>query len=84
MLEKASTDGVFQALSAVSHKLNEPIPLGYCNVGTVVSVGSNVVGFAEGDRVVSNGPHAELVVVPKHLCCKIPSSVTDESASFTV
>src|SRR5690606_3346308 len=37
-----------------------------------------------GDRVASNGHHAEMVVVPKHLCAHIPPSVSDDQASFTV
>ena len=41
-------------------------------------------GFKKGDRVVSNGPHAEIVCVPKNLCAKIPLGVEDEEAAFTV
>ena len=65
-------------------KLNNPLPLGYCNVGEVVAIGSGVSGFKPGDRVVSNGPHSELFCVPKNLCASIPSDVKDESAVFTV
>jgi threonine dehydrogenase-like Zn-dependent dehydrogenase len=43
-----------------------------------------VSGFKVGDRVVSNGNHAEVVRVPQNLCAKIPDGVDDESASFTV
>jgi predicted dehydrogenase/threonine dehydrogenase-like Zn-dependent dehydrogenase len=84
VLEKARTDGLFTTLDAVRSKLDQPLPLGYCNVGTVVAVGSGVVGFQVGDRVASNGPHAELVAVPQHLCAPIPDGVTDEAAAFTV
>ena len=52
--------------------------------GVVLSVGDDVDGFRVGDRVVSNGPHAELVCVHKHLCAVIPDSVSDESAVFAV
>ena len=38
-----------------------------------------LLGF-KGDRVASNGPHAELVSVPQNLCALIPPGVTDESA----
>ena len=38
-------------------------------------------GLKVGDRVVSNGPHAELVAVPHHLCALIPEGVEDETAS---
>ncbi|MEB3105312.1 MAG: bi-domain-containing oxidoreductase, partial [Cyanobacteriota bacterium] len=84
VLEKARTDGLFTTLEAVRSKLDQPLPLGYCNVGTVVAVGSGVVGFQVGDRVASNGPHAELVAVPQHLCARIPAAVRDEAAVFTV
>ncbi|HNX26426.1 MAG TPA: bi-domain-containing oxidoreductase, partial [Phycisphaerae bacterium] len=49
-----------------------------------VEVGSGVSGFKKGDCVISNGPHAEMVCVPKNLCAKVPDGVTDEEAAFTV
>ena len=84
VLEKVKTDGISSTLDAVQSKLDQPLPLGYSNVGTVVAVGASVVGFKVGDRVASNGPHAELVVVPQHLCASIPTGVTDDAASFSV
>jgi len=84
VLAKARTDGLFTTLDAVRSKLDKPLPLGYCNAGTVVAVGFGVVGFQVGDRVASNGPHAELVAVPQHLCAPIPAAVSDEAAAFTV
>ena len=84
VLEKARTDGLFTTLDAVLSKLDQPMPLGYCNVGTVLAVGSGVTGFQVGDRVASNGPHAELVAVPQHLSASIPTGVSDEDAAFTV
>ncbi|PTB82749.1 dehydrogenase [Methylophaga nitratireducenticrescens] len=84
VLEKAKTDGIFTTLDAVRAKLGQPLPLGYCNVGVVTQVGSKVVGFNVGDRVASNGPHADVVRVPQNLCAKIPDNVSDEEAVFTV
>ena len=75
---------MFPTFEAVKTKLDQPLPLGYCNVGTVVAVGEGVSDFHVGDRVVSNGPHAELVLVPQLLCARIPNDVSDEAASFTV
>src|SRR5690606_22131746 len=69
-------------LDAVRSKLDEPLALGYCNVGRVIE--ARAEGFSAGDRVVSNGKHAEIVVVPKNLCARIPDNVSDETASFTV
>ncbi len=82
--EKARTDGLFTTLDAVRSKLDQPLALGYCNVGIVVAMGAGVSGFQVGDRVASNGPHAELVAVPQHLCAPIPSALSDEAAAFTV
>ena len=84
VMDKARTDGLFTTFDAVRSKLDQPLPLGYCNVGRVVAIGSDVSGFQLGDRVASNGPHAELVAVPQHLCARIPASVSDEAAAFTV
>jgi predicted dehydrogenase/threonine dehydrogenase-like Zn-dependent dehydrogenase len=83
VVEKMHTDGVVATLNAVRNKLAQPIALGYCNVGEVVEVGAGVTGFAVGDRVASNGSHAELVSVPVNLCAKVPVGVSDEFASFT-
>jgi predicted dehydrogenase/threonine dehydrogenase-like Zn-dependent dehydrogenase len=84
VLEKMRTDGVAATLEAVQSKLDQPLALGYCNVGRVLEVGAGVEGFAVGERVVSNGKHAEAVVVPQNLCARIPDGVDDESAAFTV
>ena len=119
VLDKIRTDGLVPTLEAVFRKLDEPLPLGYCNVGRVTEVGGQrserqksdvrcrksevrvdnheprttnyledrgqgIEGLKVGDRVVSNGPHAEVVCVPRNLCAKIPDGVTDEQAAFTV
>ncbi|MCB0323546.1 MAG: bi-domain-containing oxidoreductase [Bdellovibrionales bacterium] len=84
VLEKIGSDGLPATMESVRSKLNQPIPLGYSNVGRVVAIGAGVEHFRVGDRVVSNGHHAELAHVPKHLCARIPDEVSDEAASFTV
>src|SRR5579884_2938864 len=83
VLEKIGTDGLLPTLEAVRSKLDQPLPLGYCNVGQVVEVGAEASGFAVGDRVVSNGAHAELVSVQRNLCAAIPATVSDDEAAFT-
>jgi len=83
-LQKARTDGLAATLEAIRSKLDQPMPLGYCNVGRVLEVGAGVTGFSVGDRVASNGRHAEVVVVPAHLCARIDDGVGDEAAAFTV
>jgi len=84
VLDKIRTDGLVPTLEAVFSKLDEPMPLGYCNAGRVLEVGPGVTGLKPGDRVASNGSHAEIVCVPKNLCAKVPDAVTDPQAAFTV
>lgn len=84
VLQKIKNDGLFPTLESVFNKLGQPMPLGYCNVGEVIEVGKGVTEFLIGDRVISNGNHAEFVCVPKNLVAKIPINVTDEEAAFTV
>jgi hypothetical protein len=104
VLEKIQTEGLFATIDNVRKRLDEPLPLGYCNVGKIVvsdeksviseqrsegrgqksEVSSQRGGFSVGDRVVSNGPHAEYVCVSENLCAKIPDNVDDEEAAFTV
>jgi len=138
VLQKIRTDGLGPTLEAVRAKLDQPIPLGYCNVGTVVQAESSKLEaqsdphpdeigkqgfhgagitpvkqeqtgftgqaqitrtgeslpshpltfspsiFRAGDRVVSNGAHAEVVRVAGNLCARVPDGVADEEAVFTV
>ncbi|MDA9985689.1 bi-domain-containing oxidoreductase [Alphaproteobacteria bacterium] len=84
VFDKIKTDGIQPTLDAVFNKLDQPLPLGYCNVGIAMDVGKGVAGFDVGMRVVSNGKHAEVVSVPMNLCAKVPDNVSDEDAAFTV
>jgi predicted dehydrogenase/threonine dehydrogenase-like Zn-dependent dehydrogenase len=86
VLEKIGADGLLPTIDAVRAKLDRPIALGYCNVGEVIECGPAFAeaGIAVGDRVVSNGPHAEVVCVPINLCARVPDNVPDETAAFTV
>jgi len=84
VLDKIRTDGFLPTVEAVFNKLDEPMPLGYCNVGVVLEVGAGINDLQPGDRVASNGPHAEIVCVPRNLCANIPDRVSDEEAAFTV
>jgi len=84
VIDKMRTEGVMPTVEAVFKKLGEPLPLGYCNVGEVIDVGAGINDIKVGDRVASNGPHAEYVSVPRNLCARVPEGVSDEDASFTV
>ena len=78
VLQKIRTDGLFATIDAVKSKLDQPVPLGYSNVGLVAE------GERAGERVVSNGAHAEMVSVPHNLSAVVPDGVSNEAASFTV
>ncbi len=82
VLAKMRAEGCFTTLAAVRSKLAQPIPLGYCHVGQVLDAGE-VAGFATGDRVVSNSPHAEVVSADPAFAARIPAAVSDEEAAFT-
>ena len=84
VLNKVKTDGLMPTVEAVRNKLDQPLPMGYCNVGFVLEVGAGVSQYRVGDRVASNGKHAEVVCVPENLCVQIPDDVSDEAAAFTV
>lgn len=84
VLDKIKTDGLLPTMEAVFNKLEQPLPLGYCNVGTVIAVGEGVADFKVGDRVASNGHHAEYVCIPQNLAVHIPENVSDDEATFTV
>lgn len=84
VINKVKSDGFKPTFNAVLNKLGQPLPLGYCNVGKIIAIGKGVEGFAIGDRVTSNGYHAEYVCVPKNLVAQVPDKVSDEEAAFTV
>lgn len=84
VLSKIKTDGLVPTLDAVKRKLDQPLPLGYSAIGKVIGVGKGIVDIKIGDRVVTNGPHAEYATVSRNLVAKIPDEVSDEEAAFTV
>ncbi|MEZ7172923.1 bi-domain-containing oxidoreductase [Sporosarcina sp. OR05] len=84
VINKIKTDGLQPTINAVKVKLDQPIQLGYSNAGRIIAVGKDVKDFRVGDRVVSNGAHAEVVSVSKNLCAKVPDNVNLDQAAFTV
>jgi predicted dehydrogenase/threonine dehydrogenase-like Zn-dependent dehydrogenase len=84
VLDKIKTEGLLPTMEAIFNKLGEPLPLGYCNAGEVIAVGEGVTEFSIGDRVASNGAHAQIVCLPKNLVAKIPDNVSYEEGCFTV
>ena len=84
VLDKIKTEGLMPTMETVFNKLEQPLPLGYCNVGKVIEVGVGVTDFKFGDRVASNGQHAEFVSIPQNLAAHIPDNISDDEAAFTV
>ena len=84
VFDKVRTDGLQPTVAAVLNKLDQPLALGNSNVGRVLEVSPGVTSFGPGDRVVSNGSHAEIVSVPMNLCARVPDPVSDDEAAFTV
>ena len=84
VLEKIKTDGAVATFKSVQNKLSEPLPLGYSMAGEVIAVGDGVMSLKVGDHVISNGPHAEVVICSENLCAKIPDNVSTDEASFVV
>jgi predicted dehydrogenase/threonine dehydrogenase-like Zn-dependent dehydrogenase len=82
VLAKVRSEGLYATVAAIRSKLAQPIPLGYCHVGQVLDAGE-VPGFAAGDRVVSNAPHAEVVSASPAFVARLPDAVSDEHAAFT-
>jgi len=84
MLGRVQREGLGRTLGAIQTALERLQPMGYCNVGTIEAVGPDVADLVVGDRVVSNGPHAERVLVPSTLCSRVPTDLADDAAAFTV
>lgn len=84
VVSKVKTDGIFNTFEKVKNKLNSPLSMGYSNVGVVLEVGEGLNNFEVGQRVVSNGPHAEVVLVPQNLCVPLTDEISDAEASFTI
>ena len=59
---------------------------GYCNAGTVLEVGPDVVGVQPGDRIAGQGHHASHIIhtdgSPLHQ--KVPDNVSSRDAAFLV
>src|SRR5690349_1412832 len=82
VLEKIRNEGLFNTLRQVREKLDQPMNMGYSSAGVVLACGAGVQEYKPGDRVASNGPHAEIVAVPKNLCARVPDNVSFEQAAF--
>src|SRR5262245_52164890 len=43
VVDKIKSDGLLETYKSVKSKLDQPIPLGYCNVGKVIDLGHAVI-----------------------------------------
>ncbi|MGC9317798.1 MAG: zinc-dependent alcohol dehydrogenase [Armatimonadota bacterium] len=59
-----------------------PMRPGYCHVGVVEEVGSEVEGFSVGDRVATGARHAAWVTVAANAVHRVPDGVADEEAAL--
>jgi predicted dehydrogenase/threonine dehydrogenase-like Zn-dependent dehydrogenase len=83
ILQRIHRNGLRSTVRQILDKLDDPVSLGYCSAGVVLECGAGVREFKPGDRVASNGPHAEVVCVPRHLCARIPEGVPFDQAAFS-
>ena len=84
VVQKLKQEGFFNTLAQISERLDEPMSMGYSSAGVVLASGAGVQEFKPGDRVASNGPHAGVICVPKHLCAHVPENVPSDQAAFTI
>ena len=86
VIDTARQIGVAATYQKVVSKLDSLTPLGYSSAGIIVGVGTNVEGFAVGDRVACAGGgyanHAEVAYIPRNLCTHVPETVDLREAAF--
>lgn len=87
VLDTVKREGLNSAYEKVKGRLSQTKDLGYSVAGTVVEAGANASEFRTGERVACAGAgyasHAEVVYVPKNLCCRLPEGVPLEAACYT-
>ena len=83
-LDLLKKEGLGAVIEAVFPKNVLPLQLGYSSCGEVIQTGKDVHDFHVGDKVVSNGCHAEYVTVSQNLCSRIPEGTPEKEAAFTV
>ncbi len=87
VLEAAAREGVRSAMWKAQARLEHSFPLGYSLAGTVLELGSDVAGPADGTRVACGGAHlavhAEIVSIPPLLVVPVPAGVSQEEAALS-
>lgn len=87
VLDSFKREGLSSTYEKVKAKLSQSKGLGYSAAGVVTAVGRDAQEFRVGDRVACAGggyaSHAEVIFVPRNLCCKLPAGVSQESGCYT-
>ena len=87
VLEQVRQNGLITTYRRVMTKLESFAPIGYSAAGTVIAVGGKDVPIKAGDKIACAGAgyanHAEYIVVPAHLCARIPKGVGLDEAAYT-
>ena len=87
VIDTFKREGLSSTYEKVKAKLSQSKALGYSASGIVTAVGRDAQEFRVGDRVACAGggyaSHAEVIFVPRNLCCKLPENVSQESACYT-
>jgi predicted dehydrogenase/threonine dehydrogenase-like Zn-dependent dehydrogenase len=86
VLTKALNEGLISTAKVVRNLISTPMPLGYSSAGVVIDTGADCDPFRPGDRVACAGlgqaNHADHVVIPVTMACKLPDNVATEEACF--
>jgi 2-desacetyl-2-hydroxyethyl bacteriochlorophyllide A dehydrogenase len=82
--ELTAYSGDFPPNSVWARYVRYPWVPGYSNVGEVVACGPEVDSVHEGERVVSYGSHASLILQDAHMVQPIPEGVSDDESPFMV
>ncbi len=79
--------GLSETFHMVNDRLDTPSILGYSCAGTALRVAEGVYDIPAGSRVAAAGAgyasHAEVVAVPRNLCCPVPDDVPSRFAAFS-
>lgn len=84
-MDKVKKEGLVKTFKEALDRLDSPTSLGYSSAGVIVETGKSVHKFSPGDRVACIGAgyacHAEYILVPENLCCKVPDNLSFGEAS---
>ena len=65
VLDKMKSDGLMPTVNSVFNKLDQPLPLGYCNVGDVIEIEDGYVAFYYGKKQLRTRKTSKINVIKK-------------------